>query len=198
MSSLMFKKIDLASSDTRTWLWPVLLLILGLYQFGSAMAIYSKAILAQHLIAKAWRESLQQSNPVKPWSWADTSPLARLHLAGEDLYVLEGASGRVLAFGPGHMSQTSIPGSTGNSVIVGHRDTHFASLQYLDYGELIEVETSSGISQYQVIDLQIVDQNQTELLDDGPQAMLTLITCYPFDSLQAHPRSRYVVRAIKI
>lgn len=193
-----FKKIGLASGGVRTCLWPVIILLLALYQFGSAMAIYGKAKLAQHLIATAWQQSLQHNTTVKPWSWADTWPLARLHLAGEDLYVLAGASGRVLAFGPGHMSQTTMPGKTGNSVIVGHRDTHFELLQYLEYGELIEVETSLGITKYKIIDLQIVDQNQTDLLDDSPKAMLTLITCYPFNSLQARPALRYVVRAIRI
>ncbi len=43
--------------------------------------------------------------PVKPWPWADTHPVARLIAPAQDadVLVLAGASGRTLAFGPGHL-----------------------------------------------------------------------------------------------
>jgi sortase A len=198
MPALTFKKTDLASFRFNNRLWQSLLLLLAVYQFGSGTVIYTKATLAQYLISTAWHDSLQQDTPIKPWSWADTWPVARLKIGAEDLYVLEGASGRVLAFGPGHMSQTPMPGSAGNSVIVGHRDTHFASLQRLGYDDLIEVETFQGTSQYKIVGLYIVEQSHTELLNGSPLDMLTLITCYPFNSLQPRPTLRYVVRAIRL
>jgi hypothetical protein len=48
---------------------------------------------------------------------------------GKNWYILAGASGRNLAFGPTHVSSKSIPGEKGNSVIIGHRDTQFNSLK---------------------------------------------------------------------
>ena len=40
-----------------------------------------------------------------PWRWADTSPIARLEVPrlGVRRVVLAGATGAVLAFGPGHI-----------------------------------------------------------------------------------------------
>ena len=43
--------------------------------------------------------------------------------------VIEGTSSRSLLLGPGHMTGSAIPGTNGNSVIAGHRDTFFRHLQ---------------------------------------------------------------------
>ena len=55
-----------------------------------------------------------------------------------DLIVLAGGSGRTLAFGPGHLSASAMPGQVGNMIIAGHRDTHFQFLQKVEVGELLE------------------------------------------------------------
>ena len=39
-----------------------------------------------------------------------------------------------MAFGPGHLSGTPLPGEAGNAVVSGHRDTHFAFLRGLREG----------------------------------------------------------------
>ena len=64
---------------------------------------------------------------------ADMRPLARLRQPRLDVtqVVLDGASGRVLAFGPGHVTGSALPGVNGNIVISGHRDTHFRWLRDL-------------------------------------------------------------------
>jgi sortase A len=58
--------------------------------------IYLKAQLAQVLLRRAWAETQATGRPVKPWSWADTWPVARLSVPRHDvdLIVLAGASGR--------------------------------------------------------------------------------------------------------
>ena len=58
--------------------------------------------------------------------------------------VLAGASGRTLAFGPGHMDGTAAPGASGHAVISGHRDTHFRFLQDLATGDALRVKLGSG------------------------------------------------------
>ena len=62
-----------------------------------------KAQLSQLLIRHAWHESTYSGEYVKPWSWADTYPVMRLQAPSqeEDLIVLAGDTGNVLAFGPG-------------------------------------------------------------------------------------------------
>jgi len=93
------------------------------------------------------------------------------------------------------VSGTARPGSAGNSVIVAHRDTHFAFLRHLEPDDEIDVETSHGLARYRVREVAIVDQSETRVLDAADSAQLTLITCYPFDSLRSGTPLRYVVIA---
>lgn len=175
--------------------WILLLLMIGCYQFGSGIYIFAKAQMAQLLIGHSWQQHLTSQSPEKPWSWADTWPIAKLSFAGENIFVLEGASLRVLAFGPGHMQQTPLPGNPGNSVIVGHRDTHFAALEGLAIGDVVEVETQKGTFAYAVTDLRVAHKEQISIIDPTTIKTLTLVTCYPFNEVQANTPYRYVVKA---
>ena len=182
--------------------WPLaaavlVLLALAGWQLGGAAWIHAKATLAQHLIASAW-EGTKKDGARRPWPWADTRPVARLTVPsrGISLYVLAGTSGRSLAFGPGHVDGTALPGSSGNSVIVAHRDTHFAFLRNLREDEEITVEDTRGrLTRYRVREVAVVDKSQTRLLDPADSPQLTLITCWPFDAVQPGTAQRYVVIA---
>jgi sortase A len=171
-------------------------LCLGFWQFGQGAYIPAKAWLAQELMLRAWnRVSAGEFNPA-PWPWADTWPVARLSAkTGDvDLIVLAGGSGRTLAFGPGHLSASALPGQRGNSIIAGHRDTHFSFLQNLAIGEQLEVETSDGREHsYRVVDIDIVDSRRGSLLLDTDDSMLSLVTCFPFNAIDAGGPMRYVV-----
>lgn len=174
------------------------LLCFGFWQFGQGAYIPAKAWVAQELMHRAWRKAEDGVSAPTPWPWADTWPVARLSARGGDieLIVLEGGSGRTLAFGPGHLSVSVLPGETGNSVIAGHRDTHFQFLQYLREGESIEVEMASGRRHfYEVTDIDVVDSRRGSILLDTDAPMLSLVTCYPFSSLDAGGPMRYVVTA---
>ena len=100
----------------------VTLMSLALWHLFEGGYIHAKAWLAQHLIHNAWQESVSKTRAKKPWPGADTYPIARLTAQNGkvDLFVLSGTSGRTLAFGPGHMTGTAIPGSYGNVVLSGH------------------------------------------------------------------------------
>src|SRR5512134_469774 len=104
---------------------------IGLWQVGQGGWIYAKALLAQHMLQHAWARTLAGEREVRPWPWADTWPVARLRVPvhGIDLIVLDGVSGRTLAFGPGHAGGSAPPGAPGTAIISGHRDTHFRFLQ---------------------------------------------------------------------
>jgi sortase A len=183
--------------------WLLLLIIVGAYQMGTGLWIVAKANLAQYFIAQAWQATLVDKKRHRPWPWADTYPVVELSIKKDTWYVLADANGRNLAFGPTHLTSTPIPGEIGNSVIVGHRDTQFNSLKTLKVGDIIEVKNIKGTSHYQVSDLRIARLRQLSLwqwdnTDEANQSTLTLVTCYPFDSLKPNPIQRFIVTAVKI
>jgi len=174
------------------------LLCLGFWQLGQGAYIPAKAWLAQELMQRAWKRTGTGEVRATPWPWADTWPVARMTArSGEiDLIVRAGASGRTLAFGPGHMSISAMPGETGNAVIAGHRDTHFQFLRDVQPGELLKLESSKGVQHlYKVVGVDIVDSRKGSLLLDTEAAMLSLVTCYPFDARESGGPLRYVVTA---
>ena len=174
------------------------LLALGFWNLGQGAYIPAKAWLAQELMQRAWLRVTAGEDRAAPWPWADTWPVARLTVKsqGVDLIVLAGGSGRTLAFGPGHLGASALPGEIGNSIIAGHRDTHFAFLRDLAVGELVGVETTRGQGHlYEVVSVDIVDSRTGSLALDTQQSLLSLVTCYPFDALEAGGPLRYVVTA---
>ncbi|WP_049723392.1 class GN sortase [Gilvimarinus polysaccharolyticus] len=179
-----------------------LLLLVLLWQWGSAFAIEAKAQLAQVLIERAWQQKLAAPTlTVAPWPWADTHAVGRLQVLDasgavrQDLYVLAGGHGEALAFGPGLMS---IGGAEVNSarVIAGHRDTHFAFLRELKDGDILRWQSTDGRWRRYVISQQSIANSMQDSLWVNPEAdSLWLITCYPFDAMRAGGPLRYVVRA---
>jgi sortase A len=184
----------------RLWLCvALLLLLLGSWQVGRGAWIQAKAWLAQGLIAHAWSRTLKGESAVKPWPWADTWPVARLSVPrlGIERYVLSGADGAVMAFGPGHAVGSALPGEPGNSLIGGHRDTHLAFMRRLRAGDALTVERPDGVRvSYRVLSADVLDRREVWIAkQDGP-TRLTLVTCYPFDALRAGGPLRYVVVAL--
>jgi sortase A len=174
------------------------LLALAAWQVGAAAWIHAKAVLAQVLIAHSWQRAQALGHPVPPWPWADTHPVARLKLGrlGVDTYVLAGATGRALAFGPGHIDGTARPGQAGNAVVVGHRDTHFSFLRDVRPGDVLELAAESGGgARYTVVGSHVTDRDDLSVLEQGDSSRLTLVTCFPFDAVAAGTRERYVVIA---
>ena len=184
-------------STWRRWV-VACVLCLGFWQLGEGAYIPAKAWLAQELMQRAWERAADGNERPAPWPWADTWPVARLRALGGDidLIVLAGGSGRTLAFGPGHMSASALPGERGNTVIAGHRDTHFNFLQRLTVGEPLAIQMADGKSHmYQVVHIDVVDSRRGGLLLDTEESVLSLVTCYPFDALEPGGPMRYVVTA---
>lgn len=176
----------------------VLLLSAGIWQTGSGLYIPAKAWLAQQLIHRAWESSIAGNGVKKPWSWADTVPVARL-IAPEhekDFIVLSGASGEALAFGPGHVAASDMPGGDGHVIVGGHRDTHFRFLQHAAIGQTLQLQSRDGlIHDYEIESISISDVTKQPLILAEQESLLTLITCYPFDGLTPTKNLRYVVTA---
>jgi sortase A len=176
----------------------VCLLAVGLWQVGEGSWIYAKARLAQLLLQRAWSRTLAGEAHVKPWPWADTWPVARLIVPTHhiDLIVLNGAYGRTLAFGPGYAESSASPGSTGTTILTGHRDTHFQFLKRLTQHDEIVIETVGGENRrYLIQDIRIVDSREASIRLGPGADRLILVTCYPFDAIAAGGPLRYVVTA---
>jgi sortase A len=184
----------------------LLALCVGLVCVGQATWIRGKAVLAQWLIARAWDQAQAGARAPKPWPWADTTPIAKLelpahaaHLAAQELMVLDGASGRNLAFGPTHDSASVRPGVRGNSVIEGHRDTHFRALQQLHLGDRVRVQgPDMRWVSFAVVDVRVVDSRRSRIVLDADVPRLTLVTCYPFDAIVPGGPLRWVVTADRL
>ena len=177
-----------------------LLASFGVFTAARGAYIYAKAELAQLLIHRAWVAAMATGEPARPWPWADTYPVGRLGFPDRrvELFVLEGGSGRTLAFGPGHVAGTAEPGKHGNVGIAGHRDTHFRFLADLRKGDVLLLESPEGdLIDYVVSSLRIVDKSDGAILRDQGDDRLTLVTCYPFDAIQAGGPQRYVVTALR-
>ena len=162
-----------------------------------------KAWAAQLLIDAAWRRERTDSRVVAPWPWADTRPVAKLTWgngrSAPTFFVLEGSSGRNLAFGPVHDAASVVPGAIGNSVIEGHRDTHFKILRTAKPGDRLTLESLDGSkSVFVVTDVRIADGRRTRILLDADVARLTLATCYPFDAVNPGGPLRWVVTAERV
>jgi sortase A len=175
----------------------LLLCAISVWQFASAAYIHAKAELAQWLVEDAWRKIKQGEAGARPWPWADTWPVARLTVArlSVEQMVLAGASGRTLAFGPGWMKASAIPGEPGSSVIAAHRDTHFAFLKHLRPGDVIDIETVDRRVRYSVTHRLVADSDQHRLQPATGGQELVLVTCYPFDALTTGGPLRYLVFA---
>ena len=179
----------------------VVLVAIGTWQCGHGAWIYVKAQLAQYLLQHAWVRTMNGEQHVKPWSWADTWPVVRLHAPrhGMDLIVLAGASGRTLAFGPAVVNDRIEKDLGSTMVISGHRDTHFKFLQRLSNGDELLIERPGQIRRaYRVIDTQVIDSRTIGILDNPDPDQLLLVTCYPFDAIMPGGPLRYVVTAEKV
>lgn len=179
----------------------VLISMMGTWQLAEGVYIYTKAQLAQVLLTNAWQKSKQSQQAVKPWSWADTWPVAKLEVSAHnvELIVLAGDTGHTLAFGPGYNLASAKPGETGNSIISAHRDTHFEFLQHLQLKDELIVENQQGTKKkFSVSKIQIVDSRHASIPVNHNNVILTLVTCYPFDAIQAGGPLRYVVEAEEI
>lgn len=171
-----------------------LLALIGISLLIKANYLSLKATLAQVLIQRAWQQSIVRNSAVKPWPWADTSIAGKLSIGDNDLMVLEGANLRNLAFGPARLSSSVDIFETGNLVIFGHRDTHFAPLQYLRIGDKITFE-HHDLKIYEISEIAIVADDQVAVTSPTMDDVITLITCYPFEGLSSDAEQRYVVRA---
>lgn len=168
-------------------------LALTVWLGGGAAIQVGKAWLAPVLIKRAWAVAVGDGGTAPPpWPWADTRPVLHMTVPRLDVerFILDGANGRALAFGP----VLSNPG--GVHVVFGHRDTHFAFLEDIRLGDRLLVQTVNGPPvAYRVREIAVRDQSDIAIVSNGEEAPLVLVTCYPFHALDPGGPLRYVLLA---
>jgi LPXTG-site transpeptidase (sortase) family protein len=167
-------------------------ILLLLYVFSQ----YAQMYVGQRMLASAWRQQHAQpigalnNNPGKAGDALTRLTIARIKL---DAVIVEGTSHRSLKLGPGHMEHSPLPGSSGNSVIAGHRDTFFRHLDELQQGDEIDVRRQREVYRFEVTGRQIVEPTDLSVLRQSTSAELTLITCYPPHYVGPAPKRLVVV-----
>jgi sortase A len=127
------------------------------------------------------------------------TPLGRIEIStiGLEAMILEGTDARTLRRAVGHIPGTPLPGQQGNVAITGHRDTFFRPLRNIRKDDEIRLTTLSGSYRYWVDSIKVVEAGAMEVLDNSDDAILTLVTCYPFYYVGPAPK-RFVVRAHRV
>ena len=174
-----------------------ILCLAGLVLLGQGLWIHAKALLAQVLLERAFAASLADGRAVKPWSWADTWPVARIEVPRlhRSEIALAGTSGQALAFGPGHVERTPEAGEPGTAVYAAHRDTSFAFLGDMRVGDEIRVTRRDGQKfRFRVTGTSVVSWDASGIAADAHGHRLVLATCWPLDAKLSGPL-RYLVHA---
>jgi sortase A len=179
---------------------PFLLAFAGLVLFGQGAWIHAKALVAQVLLERAFSKTVATGRETKPWSWADTWPVARIEVKriGASAIALAGSSGQALAFGPGHVEFTPDAGERGVAVYSAHRDTHFRFLKDIKIGDEIDITRRDGKTfRYRADGSSVVrfDASGVDPFTDAYE--LVLSTCFPFDAVTPGPE-RYLLHATMI
>ena len=168
-------------------------LISGLIVGAFSLLHPVKAVLGQWLLERAF-----VSGGTEPWPGADMRPVARLSIERLKvaLIVMDRASGKGMAWGPGIVAGTTMPGKKGLSVIAGHRDSHMAFLVKVRTGDVVKITAVNGRNiKFKVSGAVVVDATHwTPQADPEWPGVLYMVTCWPLDG-QETTSKRLVVAA---
>jgi sortase A len=113
--------------------------------------------------------------------------IGRIRIPSIDLeiVVVQGTDTASLQKGPGHYPATAFPGQGKTVAIAGHRTTYLAPFRKINEiadGDEITLEMPYGTFTYEVEKHEIVDPEQTEIVDDVGYERLVLTACHPLYS----------------
>ena len=92
------------------------------------------------------------------------------------MIVVEGTNGRALRRAVGHIPGTALPGEQGNVALTGHRDTFFRALREIRKDDEVTFTALNGAYRYRVDSVTVVAAEDTTVLNDSGEAILTLVT----------------------
>jgi len=183
-------------------------LVVGVLAVGYSGFTLIDAKLYQAYQARRFQQQLSGYRPAiatsgsmsaVPISVVRDGTLGRIEIAriGVTAMIMEGVDESTLQHAVGHVPGTPLPGRQGNVAIAGHRDTFFRGLRNVRHGDEITLTTLDGSYRYRVDTAQLVRPEDTQVLNNSDDSILTLVTCYPFYFVGPAPK-RFIVRAHKI
>lgn len=179
-----------------------LLLVFGLLCFGWAGGTWLKAShfqREQSRVLEAARPRPQAPRVALHDAIDVSAPIGRLDIPRLDVsvVVMHGDDEATLNKAVGHLPDTPLPWTGGNTALAGHRDTFFRPLEHVKAGDDIYFETPRGRFHYRVRRTVVVEPEELWVLDPSATPTLTLITCYPFRYLGPAPK-RFIVQADRV
>ncbi len=101
-------------------------------------------------------------------------------------WVVDGDDANALERGFWYHPLSPPPGERGNTIIIGHRFLHlpprrdtFFNLDQVKIGDELVIEQKNNQFNYTVINVRVVDKNDTSILSNTSDYRITLITCTP-------------------
>ena len=113
-----------------------------------------------------------------------------------NLPVYFGDTMEILKKGVGHSSGSYFPGEGGSIIYMGHNSKSvFRRFGELQIGNEITIKANYGEFKYEIYDMQIVEETETDKLPiQENEEKLMIYTCYPFVNI-GYTTQRYVVYA---
>lgn len=170
------------------------LIVSGILMIGDAAATVLWQEPVSHLLAKRQQGQLDEAlaNPVQRMRVLRRKPLPgdsigriRLPSLKRSYFMIEGTKTGDLRKGPGHYSDTPLPGQRGTVAIAGHRTTYgapFRSVDKLRRGDPIRIEMPYGRFTYRVEKTRIVDPTEVSVKRRVGYDRLILSACHPLYS----------------
>ena len=174
------------------------LIILGLFGIAKASLMPIKAIIGQHYLEVAWKDSLKSNKLSKPWKSADFYMVGELIVPKLKIsrVILNSVSGEALAWSIGRVNNVGSSSSRGPIILAGHRDSHMQFMSKLNIGDKIELMMTDGVLKtYEISQLEVTNKPELKILPISlKNDSLILTTCWPFKSTKPGSQ-RYILHA---
>ena len=174
------------------------LIILGLFGIAKASLMPIKAIIGQHYLEVAWKDSLKNNKLSKPWKSADFYMIGELIIPKLKIsrVILNSVSGEALTWSIGRINNIGSSTKNGPIILAGHRDSHMQFMSKLNIGDKIELMMTDGVLKtYEISKLDITDKPELKISNISiNHDSLILTTCWPFNASKSGSQ-RYIVMA---
>ena len=174
------------------------LIILGLFGIAKASLMPIKAIIGQHYLEVAWKDSLKNNKLSKPWKSADFYMIGELIIPKLKIsrVILNSVSGEALTWSIGRINNIGSSTKNGPIILAGHRDSHMQFMSKLNIGDKIELMMTDGVLKtYEISKLDITDKPELKISNISiNHDSLILTTCWPFNASKSGSQ-RYIVLA---
>ena len=168
----------------------ILLLILGGISVGWGLIV--------GLVIPLCGGSLRPEQSVKPITSTLHSCQEHLEIPRLGKSILIGVGESALTFGVAHMPWSARLGEAGSMVLAGHRDTFFRPLEYVRLGDDLKITCPHRSWKFKVFSIYVTRPGDELRTYPSPDAVLTLVTCYPFRYVGPAPQRLIVsARAVK-